>query len=85
MRIMNHVLKSFIEKFVVIYFNDIIAYIRKEKKHLDNLFKIFLTLREQKLYVNLKKCYFFLNSFVFLDYVVMKDGINMDPSNESQF
>jgi len=47
---------------------------------MEHLQQVFQTLREQKLYVNLKKCRFFTNSLVFLGYVVSKEGIMMDPS-----
>jgi hypothetical protein len=79
-RLMNHVFKPFMGKFVVVYFDDILVYRKSEEEHLEHLQHVFQTLQEQKLYVNLKKCRFFTNSLIFLGYVVSKEGIMMDPS-----
>lgn len=80
MRLMNHIFKPFIGRFVVVYFDDILVFSKSEEQHLEHLHQIFSTLREQKLYANLKKCKFFSDNLVFLGYVVSKEGIKMDPS-----
>ena len=55
-------------------------YNKNEEEHMIHLREIFLILRKQKLYVNLKKCDFFSPSVIFLGYIFSKDGIRMDPS-----
>ena len=55
MRIMNHILRSFIGKFVVVYFDDILIYSKNMDDHLLHLRTILETLRSEKLYANLKK------------------------------
>ena len=46
---------------------------------MEHLRSVFQTLREQRLFANLKKCHFFLYNLVFLGYVVSSERIKMDP------
>ncbi|KAJ0442907.1 putative nucleotidyltransferase, Ribonuclease H [Helianthus annuus] len=80
MRLMNHVFKNFIGKFVVVYFDDILVYSTSLEQHLDHLREVFTVLREQKLYANRKKCHFLSNEVIFLGYLVSENGIRMDEA-----
>jgi Reverse transcriptase (RNA-dependent DNA polymerase) len=80
MRLMNLVFKSFISRFLVVYFDDILVYSTSESEHLEHLRQVFKALAEQKLYINLKKCEFLTSSLVFLGYVVSAKSIHVDPS-----
>ncbi|CAL9098050.1 unnamed protein product, partial [Musa textilis] len=54
MRLMNEILRSFIGRFVVVYFDDILVYSRNEEEHISHLEQVFNVLREQKLYAKME-------------------------------
>jgi hypothetical protein len=78
MCLMNHVLRAFIGKFVVVYFDDILIYSKNLTQHLDHLRNVLNVLRGEKLYANFKKYTFCMEKIVFLGYVVIAQGIEMD-------
>ena len=80
MRLMNEVLRPFLGKFIVVYFDDILVCRKSEEEHLTHLRELFGVLREKKLYGKLEKCNFMLLKFTFLGYIVTGDGVKVDPS-----
>uniref|UniRef100_A0A2N9FXB1 RNA-directed DNA polymerase n=1 Tax=Fagus sylvatica TaxID=28930 RepID=A0A2N9FXB1_FAGSY len=78
MRLMNHALRAFLGRFVVVYFDDILVYSKSLDEHIDYLHCVLAVLRKEKLNANLKKCSFYLDKVVFLGYVVSAKGIAVD-------
>ncbi|XP_023870306.1 uncharacterized mitochondrial protein AtMg00860-like [Quercus suber] len=78
MQLMNQVLKPFIGKFIVVYFDDILIYRKTEAAHYNHVHEVLKVLLANKLYVNLKKCNFFTNRLLFLGNVVSDKGIHID-------
>ncbi|WVZ81405.1 hypothetical protein U9M48_028785 [Paspalum notatum var. saurae] len=78
--IFSKVLRAFIGKFVVVYFDDILIYNKSLPKHMDHLHAVFYALRAACLFVNIKKCTFCTDRVSFLGYVVTPQGIEVDES-----
>jgi hypothetical protein len=70
MRLTNEVLRAFISKFVVVYFDDILIYSKLYDAHLEYLRAVFNILRDACLFGNLEKCTFCTVHVSFLGYVV---------------
>ena len=69
MRLMNHVLREFLEKFVV-YFDDILIYSKNLEDHCSHLRYVLHVLRQENLYANLEKCVFCTDHVIFLVFVI---------------
>jgi hypothetical protein len=80
MRLMNQVLRPFLCKFIVVYFDDILIYSPDEETHLRHLREVLIVLRKNHLYVNKKKGNFLQDRLVFLGFVVGKDGVQEDET-----
>jgi hypothetical protein len=78
MRLMNNILRAFIGKFMVVYFDDILIYSKSINKHIDYLRAVFNALRDAHLFGNLEKCTFCTDRVSFLGYVVTPQGIEVD-------
>ena len=70
MRLMNKVLRAFIGRFAVVYFNDLLIYRKSLEEHLELLCVVFIALRDAHLFGNLGKCTFGTDRVSFLCYVV---------------
>ncbi|KAK8923695.1 hypothetical protein KSP39_PZI019139 [Platanthera zijinensis] len=79
MRVMTQVLRPYMGKFLVVYFDDILVYSQTQAAHLDHLRLLFGALRQEKLYVNLKKCAFLSESVHFLGFIISSTGVSVDP------
>ena len=75
---MNTILQSYIGKFVVVYFDDILVSSKNKEDHLQHLKVILDVLTKHHLYVNMKKCRFLQENLVFLGFFISQKGVKMD-------
>jgi hypothetical protein len=80
MFLINKVFMEYLDKFVVVFIDDILVYSRGEEEHEEHLCLALQKLRENMLYAKLSKCEFWMNQVAFLGHVVSKGGIFVDPS-----
>jgi hypothetical protein len=80
MYLMNFVFMTELDKFVVVFINDILIYSKNEKEHAKHLRIALQRLRDHKLYAKFSKCEFWLISVKFLGHTIYKDGIFVDSS-----
>ncbi|WVZ97291.1 hypothetical protein U9M48_042840 [Paspalum notatum var. saurae] len=83
MNLMNKVFMEYLNKFVVVFIDDILIYSKTEEEHEEHLRLVLQKLRDHKLYAKLSKCEFWLDQVPFLGHIVSKGGIMVDPSKIS--
>lgn len=77
--LMNDVLRRFLRKFVLVFFDDILIYSKEEEKHVNHLRQVFQQLQAHKLVVNRKKCSFGDRQVEYLGHIVSREGVKADP------
>ena len=77
-RIMNDIFKEYLNKFVVIYLDDILIFSKTAEEHLTHIRKVLETIRKNKLSLKTSKCHFFKSQLKFLGHIISKDGIQPD-------
>jgi len=78
---MNGIFHRYLDKFVLIFIDDILIYSRSIEEHKENLRIVLQTLREHKLYAKYNKCDFFKEKIQYLGHIITKDRIVVDPEN----
>ncbi|GJZ61815.1 putative reverse transcriptase domain-containing protein [Tanacetum coccineum] len=80
MDLMNRIFHEYLDKFVIVFIDDILVYSKSEEEHEQHLRIVLEILRQKKLYAKFSKCKFWLQQVAFLGHIVSADGIIMDPS-----
>ncbi|KAI3767690.1 hypothetical protein L2E82_18026 [Cichorium intybus] len=80
MDLMNRVCRPFLDKFVIVFIDDILIYSKSRDKHRFHLQQMLDLLRDEKLYAKFSKCEFWLREIHFLGHVINKDCIKVDPA-----
>ncbi|GJV50133.1 putative reverse transcriptase domain-containing protein [Tanacetum coccineum] len=79
MDLMNRVCKPYVDKFVIVFIDDILIYSKTKEDHEVHLRLVLELLRKEKLYAKFFKCEFWLQEVHFLGHVVNQSGIHVDP------
>jgi len=77
---MNCIFRSYLDKFMVVFIDDILIYSRSREEHELHLRQVLKVLKEKQLFANLSKCEFWLEEVKFLGHVISKEGLAIDPS-----
>ncbi|KAK9166712.1 hypothetical protein Scep_001903 [Stephania cephalantha] len=80
MDLMHRVLKPYLDKFGIVFIDDILIYNKTREDHGQHLMQILMTLKEHKLYAKFSKCEFWLSEVKLLGHVISDRGISVDPS-----
>ena len=80
MDLMNRVFKKYLDKFVIVFIDDILIYSKDEADHENHLRIVLETLRKEKLYAKFSKCEFWIKEVKFLGHVINRHGVKVDPA-----
>jgi hypothetical protein len=80
MYLMNKVFMEYLDKFFMIFIDDILVFSRSEEEHEEHLRLVLQKLREHQLYAKFSKCAFSLKEVYFLGHIITNGGIAVDPS-----
>jgi len=76
--IINDALRQYLNRFVIVYLNDIIIYLNILKKHIDHVFKVLKCLDKRNLHLKLKKCEFHRKKINYFKIIVERHEIRMN-------
>jgi hypothetical protein len=79
MYLMNSVFMPKLDKFVVVFIDDILIYFKNKEEHAEHLRIVLSRLREHQLYAKFSKCEFWLDEVPFLGHVLSAEGVAVDP------
>jgi hypothetical protein len=76
---MNGVFGDYLDKFVIVFLDDILVYSKSKEEHEQHLRMVLQVLREHQLYAKLRKCLFYQEQIHYLGHIISNDGIVVDP------
>jgi hypothetical protein len=80
MNLMNKVFKEYLDRFVVVFIDDILIYSKSESDHEEHLRLVLQKLRDNQLYAKFSKCEFWIDEVSFLGHIISNGGILVDPA-----
>jgi hypothetical protein len=79
MYLMNNVFMDYLDKFIVVFIDDILIYSQNEQEHEEHLRKVLRRLRDCQLYAKLSKCEFWIREVLFLGHIIIREVLAVDP------
>jgi hypothetical protein len=79
MYLMNMVFVEYLDKFVVVFIDDILIFLKTEEEHETHLRLVLEKLGAHQLYAKVSKCKFWLSEVAFLRHVISARGVSVDP------
>jgi hypothetical protein len=80
MNLMNKVFMEYLDRFVVVFIDDILIYAKSESDHEEHLRLVLQKLRDNQLYAKYRKCEFWIDEVPFLGHIISNGGISVDPA-----
>ncbi|XP_026459333.1 uncharacterized protein LOC113359994 [Papaver somniferum] len=81
--LMNEILRPFLRKFVLVFFDDILIYIESESEHIQHVNLVFEALRAHQIFLNQQKCEFAKKTISYLGHMVSSEGVSVDSDKIS--
>jgi hypothetical protein len=79
MYLMNKVFMEYLDRFIVVFIDDILIFSKTMEEHEDHLRLVLEKLRSKQLYAKFSKCEFWLTEVAFLGHVISTGGVSVDP------
>jgi hypothetical protein len=80
MNLMNKVFMEYLDRFFVVFIDDILIYSKSESDHEEHLRLMLQKLRDNQLYAKYSKCEFWIDEVSFLGHIISNGGISVDPA-----
>nr|GEW98803.1 hypothetical protein [Tanacetum cinerariifolium] len=80
MDLINRVCRPYLDKFVIVFMDDILIYSKTQDEHVEHLRLVLKLLKKEKLYAKFSKCEFWLREVQFIGHMINGNRIHVDPS-----
>jgi hypothetical protein len=80
MNMMNKMFMEYLDRFVVVFIDDILIYSKSDSDHEEHLRLVLQKLRDNQLYTKYSKCEFWIDEVSFLGHIISNGGISVDPA-----